>query len=211
MAVPPSAAAIQTPKSPSYQNTSMDKAALRAHYLAIRAGASESAGPHAWKSFWAQLQSLPNFGSFETILLYHSKDSESPTHEIIAELLAHHRRVALPCADAKTKTMQARRIETLAELAPAPFGLLEPVAGRCPRIPPGKIDLIVVPLLAFDESGHRLGYGHGFYDRYLKTAQCTKVGLAYEAQMCGKLPHEAHDVPLDYIVTEKRIIACRHD
>ena len=189
----------------------MDKAALRKHYLAIRASALAEAGPHIWKSFWANLQSLPNFSSCKTVLLYHSKESEAPTHEIIAELIGHGHRVALPCSDAKTKKLEARLIRSLADLTPAGFGLMEPDAKKCPLIPTGEIDLVIVPLIAFDSRGHRLGYGHGFYDRFLKTVKCPSAGLAFGVQAHERLPHEAHDSPLGCIVTEKRIIACLHD
>ena len=189
----------------------MDKAASRTHFLALRSNSCKKAGPHVWKSFWSNLCSLPDFSSCKTILIYHSKESEAPTHEIIAELLAHGHSVALPKSDSKTKTMEARLIRSLADLAPANFGLLEPLAEKCPVVPVEKIDLLIVPLIAFDASGHRLGYGHGFYDRYLKSVQCPTAGLAFEAQRAEKLHHEAHDVPLDFVVTENGVIKCRHD
>jgi len=75
------------------------------------------------------------------------------------------------------------------------------------------IDLVIVPGVVFDKSGHRIGYGHGYYDRFLDNLEkinknAVKVGLAYDFQIADKVPIEKHDVPVDKIVTEKRIIRC---
>jgi 5-formyltetrahydrofolate cyclo-ligase len=93
-------------------------------------------------------------------------------------------------------------IETAADLAPGTFGVPEPAVDR-PTVRP---DLILVPCLAFDAKGHRLGYGKGFYDRALAALQGAKrtqaVLLAFEAQCRADLPAEAHDIPLDAVATE---------
>ncbi|MEA3544041.1 MAG: 5-formyltetrahydrofolate cyclo-ligase [Thermodesulfobacteriota bacterium] len=88
------------------------------------------------------------------------------------------------------------------------FGVAEPVAGK--KLPVVELDLIVVPGVAFDLQGYRLGYGRGFYDRQLagKSAATAAVGLCFESQLCELLPTEAHDQALDYIATETRFIPC---
>ncbi len=69
-----------------------------------------------------------------------------------------------------------------------------------------SIDLALIPGIAFDPNGNRIGFGKGYFDRFLKTADVpTKIGIAFECQMIDELPHEATDIPMDYIITEKRI------
>ena len=91
-------------------------------------------------------------------------------------------------------------------LEAGPFGLSEPLAGA-PEITPAAL---IVPLAAFDRRGHRIGYGKGFYDRALaKLAQATTIGLAFATQEIDHVPDEAHDRTLDFVVTEREIIATR--
>lgn len=72
-----------------------------------------------------------------------------------------------------------------------------------------EIDVALIPGIAFDKTGHRIGFGGGYFDRFLKKIHCTTIGLAYEFQIIEKVPAEKYDVAVDYIVTEKRIIKCR--
>jgi len=69
---------------------------------------------------------------------------------------------------------------------------------------PEKVDIVVVPAVAFDLQGHRLGYGKGYYDRFLKKTKAVKVGVAYDFQIVEKLPAEQHDIPVDLIITPAR-------
>lgn len=72
-----------------------------------------------------------------------------------------------------------------------------------------KIEVALIPGVAFDKTGHRIGFGGGYFDRFLKKIDCTTIGLAYELQIVEKVPVEKYDVAVDYIVTEKRIIKCK--
>ena len=94
----------------------------------------------------------------------------------------------------------------LGDLAVGAFGVLEP-RGTKP-LPIAGIDLIVVPGIVFDQFGHRLGYGRGFYDRALAACRpdCLKVGFAYDAQLVEKLPAAQHDKTLSVLVTESRTL-----
>ena len=91
-------------------------------------------------------------------------------------------------------------------LASNRYGTLEPDI-RFARLP-GSIDLIFVPGVAFDELGHRLGHGKGYYDRFLQSLACVKIGLCFQAQVDSILPYKQHDVPMDAICTEKKSILC---
>lgn len=101
------------------------------------------------------------------------------------------------------------KVASLSELAPGAYDIKEPAAGKAPeRAGPGFFDLAVVPGVAFDLSGARLGYGKGYYDRVLAGLGCPIVALAYEFQVLKdvRIPVEPHDVRVSAIVTEKRVI-----
>ena len=88
------------------------------------------------------------------------------------------------------------------------FKILEPV--EITKIAYKKIGLVLVPGIVFDEYGHRIGYGFGYYDKFLrKVPKAAKIGLAFNFQVVGNIPREEHDVPVDMIVTDKRIIKCK--
>ena len=88
------------------------------------------------------------------------------------------------------------------------FGILEPI--ELAKITYKSIDMVLVPGVIFDKNGYRLGYGLGYYDRFLnKLPKAVKVGLCFDFQVMDKVPREEHDIPVDYIVTDKEIIECR--
>ena len=101
------------------------------------------------------------------------------------------------------------KVSTLDELVRGAFGVAEPVSRE--EISIAGLDLVVVPGVAFDLRGHRLGYGRGFYDRQLlnKPAETVSVGLCFDLQICESLPAEPHDQVLDYIATETKFIPCQ--
>ncbi len=91
------------------------------------------------------------------------------------------------------------------------FGIRQPKV-TSPSVDPGDVDVIIVPGVAFDPEGHRLGYGGGYYDRLLpKAPSAFRVGIAFESQLFADLPHEAHDTTVDAIVTPERVIRTERD
>ncbi len=94
-------------------------------------------------------------------------------------------------------------VKTLENLKEGKFGIPEP-EGKPVEI--SKIDVVIVPAIAFDKEGHRLGYGKGYYDRFLEKFKGTKIGVAYDFQIVDNLPKEQHDIPVDIIVTPTQII-----
>ena len=91
------------------------------------------------------------------------------------------------------------------ELTPGPFGIAEP-RPSCPTVAPAALDVILVPGVAFDRAGGRLGYGGGFYDRFLAACTGPRLGLAFALQLVACVPREAHDLPLAVLVTEAEVI-----
>ena len=113
---------------------------------------------------------------------------------------------ALPFFDAEKKSYIARQLMNLkTDIVVGKFGLREP-ASTCAEIPLDKFDLILVPGMAFDLSGNRLGRGFGFYDRLLERAAGIKCGVAYDFQLLAKIPSEPHDAKVNFILTPDRCL-----
>ena len=88
------------------------------------------------------------------------------------------------------------------------FGIPEPM--ELMKVSYKSIDAVIVPGVAFDKNGYRIGFGFGHYDKFLKkTPHAVKIGLAFEFQIVDSVPKEEHDVPVDFIITEKRVIDCK--
>ncbi len=151
----------------------------------------------------SRLEALDEFKSAEKILVFLSKDDEVDTHGLVQDALDQARKVFAPRVDGEELLIYP--IKSWDDLEQGDFGILEP-ALHPDSTHPAEMDLILVPGLAFDKKGHRLGYGKGFYDRLLKATKGLKVGLAFDEDLIEELPAEEHDVPLDLIVTDSSLI-----
>ena len=154
----------------------------------------------------AQIQSA------HTILFYAPLPEELDIWPVLEELVAvdnksaRKKNVGLPCYDAENKTYSARLIQDLAtDIVTGRFNVREP-APDCIPIPLNRFDLVLVPGLAFDLAGNRLGRGLGFYDRLLAETSGIKCGIAYDGQLVEKIPIEAHDAPVNFILTPTRCL-----
>jgi 5-formyltetrahydrofolate cyclo-ligase len=186
----------------------MDKDELRQKYRDIRRYENLKVRGNDLEPLYTNLYSIPEFSSANTLMLYMSKQTEVPTKPIVSKLLDEEKNVILPRVDADTKTMNAYQIKSLEELEISMLEILEPKLLYTP-INPKDIDVIIVPGVAFDISGNRLGRGGGYYDRFLDLVSAPKIAICYDAQIAESLPSQAHDVKMDYIVTEKRILSSK--
>ena len=153
------------------------------------------------------LHSLPEYKASRLLISYCAKGDEVQTKHIIEAALEEGKRVAVVVTDTRSKTLSFSEIRSFEELAPGAFGILEPKPGKLRPVAVGEADIILVPLVAWDEKGHRLGYGAGYFDRALAgTRRTTKIGLGLELQRLRDVPETRRDVPLDVIVTEKRVV-----
>ncbi|CAN5866461.1 5-formyltetrahydrofolate cyclo-ligase [soil metagenome] len=134
------------------------------------------------------------------VALYAAKGTEVATAKLDAALRARGIRVVYPRISGGDRTLAfvATRVE---DLVLGTFGLREPAAAL-PAESLESIDVFVVPGVAFDRAGGRLGWGRGFYDATLATARGVRLGLAFECQMVDEVTHEPHDIPMNLIVTE---------
>lgn len=159
-----------------------------------------------------RLMSMPEYQSADSVMWYVDVRDEVRTRGALFDELRRRKQMVVPyCVD---QDLELFRLRSADELVPGQFGILEPRAELRQRadrrVDPMDLDLVVVPGLAFDRSGGRLGYGKGFYDRCLsKTrSELTRVALAYDCQLVPTVPTDDHDVPMDWIVTPSQIICC---
>ena len=150
------------------------------------------------------LRSMAEFSMASEILVYVSKDNEVETQALITELLAVGRNVRVPISRTHGQ-LSLSALESVEDLEPGAFGVLEPIPSQASVVQPQNDALVLVPCVAFAESGHRLGYGKGYFDRFLSGHRGLAIGLAFEIQKVPHLLAEVHDVTLDMIVTEDRI------
>ncbi len=153
-----------------------------------------------------RVEQLPEYINANTIAVYVSMRDEVQTKELIESALAKGTRVLIPKSDTISKRLTFHEINSLGELARGAFGVLEPPVGS-KTVPLSEADIIIVPVVAWDIYGGRLGYGKGYFDQALKSkGDAPVVGLAFESQQREKLPLSPHDVQLDMVVTEVRAI-----
>jgi len=157
-----------------------------------------------------RLLGLKAYVEANTIMCYMPYRQEVNTEAFIQHALESGKRVCLPAVVRDKKHMLACRIDhPLDNLQPDTYGILSPCHSEAGEVKPGDIQLILVPGVAFDERGYRLGYGGGYYDRFLSQSHAAvTIGLAYEFQLLDELPVASHDVKLDLIVTQQRVIYC---
>ena len=154
------------------------------------------------------LHMIASFGAFETarnIMIYYSVKREPATQAMAEVALSLGKTVAFPLCF-QGGIMQARAVRCLGDLHPAMLGIPAP-PDTAPVIAPEDLDIVIVPALAFDSEGYRLGYGGGYYDRYLRTIPAYTIGLARERLMKDELPREPHDIAVKCVLTEERVFA----
>lgn len=181
----------------------VDKTALREKYRHIR---KVCRSVEKDEIIFQLLIGSDEYIAAEKVFIYYSVGSEVNTVKIINDAIERGKRVALPkCTDNKGN-MDFYFVKSIfSSLTDGMFSLKEPDVSVCERAVPGESDLCVVPALAFDKSGYRLGYGGGYYDRYLSVFNGKKIGLCYEECLCNMLPSDKYDIKVDMIITDRKI------
>lgn len=143
------------------------------------------------------------------ILFYVSYDNEVNTHEMIKETLRRDKKVIVPKTDIEKKILLLSKLESWDDLCPGSFSILEP-KDHCVRDTAlSSIDLCIIPGVAFDCQGNRIGHGGGYYDRLFQNkCHAHRIGLAFEFQIVKTILSEPHDIKVEKIITEDRTIDC---
>ncbi|PRR82694.1 5-formyltetrahydrofolate cyclo-ligase [Clostridium vincentii] len=154
-----------------------------------------------------KLKETEEYKKSKNIFIYIGFGSEIDTAKYIEEFLMEGKKVFVPRTNMVIKTMDAVEITSLKELERNKFGILEPNKNK-ESIDKNQLQLIIMPGVAFDIDKGRIGYGGGYYDKYMEyiAEGIPKIALAYELQIIDKVPREDHDILPDSIITEKRTI-----
>lgn len=178
----------------------MDKSDIRRKIKAMRQMLSETDRVSAAEEVFNRLEQTAAFLMADKILMYHSLPDELSTHSFLRKW-GSRKHFYLPRVNGVNLDILPYD-ESRLELGS--FHIEEPTGND--TVDPDEIELIVVPAVAYDRRGNRLGRGKGFYDRLLATARATKIGIGYEFQLVDEIPTEAHDVPVDYVITQSMTI-----
>ncbi|WP_226667434.1 5-formyltetrahydrofolate cyclo-ligase [Metabacillus litoralis] len=154
------------------------------------------------------LQSLLLWKQANTIAITISRGREVDTKSIILKAWKENKKIVIPKCNPQTKEMVFHHIESFDQLEEVYFGLMEPKIAETAVVRPEEIDLLIVPGICFDSKGFRIGYGGGYYDRYLVNFTKPAISLAFSCQLVNHIPKEAHDIPVTKILTEHEVITC---
>jgi 5-formyltetrahydrofolate cyclo-ligase len=137
---------------------------------------------------------------------------EVQTTQMVRDTLERGKRVAVPFIETTTRTLRISIVEDVdRDLGPGHFGILEPYVEAIREVSPTLIELVILPGVAFDTAGGRLGRGGGYYDRLLATLSpaVPKIGLAFALQIIPCVPTLPYDIPIDILVTEEGVVCCQ--
>ena len=178
------------------------KSDLRQHFRAIRSELSPKAVQSASKNLCERLADWPPLKAAKTVLTYLAFRNELNLSALF-DLLPTIRWAAPRCTG---QTMSIHPYHP-GHLIRHSFGMLEPSPGQ-PRIPLAEIDLALIPGIAYDRTGGRLGHGGGYYDRFLPQTNALRVGITYDICLVDELPCTSHDQPMHWIVTPTQTLFC---
>jgi 5-formyltetrahydrofolate cyclo-ligase len=188
-----------------------DKEALRQQLRAKRRSISPDKIFRKSRHIQALLFSIRAYQEAECVGFYVSSGHEVETHEMIRDCFQMGKQVVVPKCGDTAAAMSLCRIDSFNDLLPGAFGILEP-CDPVDKVELDVIDVLIVPGLGFDRSGHRLGQGGGYYDALLASRpRAVVVGIAFAVQIVDTIPVEVHDAMVDLIVTENEVIHCKED
>ena len=176
----------------------MDKQSVRNKIRATKALLTVREKQEAAESVWSMLENTAAFMMSDHILMYHSLADELDTHGLLKKW-CRSKRFYLPRVNGVNLDILPFDPDALEEGA---YHIMEPTGGE--TVPLASMEMIIVPGVAYDVRGHRVGRGKGFYDRLLSDAKAVKVGVGYDFQVVDEIEVEPHDVGVDVIITESR-------
>lgn len=191
-----------------------DNPYLRQQTLALRNELDPALRREKSEQIAASLLTLPEIRQASTLFVYVNFRSEVETLPVIKRFLENNKQVTVPVTMVAEKKLLAVRItQPDQDLKPGYCGIPEPAPQlwKTRSTNPASIDVVIVPGSVFDKRGGRLGYGGGYYDRFLSlnAPQAIRIALAYELQLVDRIHLEPHDQPMDRIITEDKIYFCR--
>lgn len=177
---------------------------IRKYFLDKRTSMAQSEVLEKSRQICDRLKQIPAILEASDIHVYYPIRNEVDIKSFIEWIWSQEKKVVMPRAIFKTRELENYYIISFGQLEETKYGLFEP--RKISPLHLGSPDVIIVPGVAFTADKYRLGYGGGFYDRFLRKSFSLKIGVAYENQLADKLPLEEHDHKLDMIATEERLI-----
>ena len=181
------------------------KAEARAYFSKLRSSIRDDVRKEKSVAVRSSVLSLPEFSECDSLFLYAPIKSEADVFPLFHEAVKRGVRVAFPISIKESFTLDFRFVGSPDDLIRGAYGIREP-RPELPKATFTERSICVVPALAFDESGNRLGYGKGFYDRFLKSFDGLKIGVTFSELKCRRLPIDVSDVPVDIIITDKESV-----
>ncbi len=182
-----------------------DKASARKHFSKLRRELSAECRQIYDNALVNNIVALPEFEQCGTLLLFHPTKNEPDLLKLVSLALSCGKQVAFPISNTDTLTLDFRMVNSLDELVLGNYGIAEPRQDA----PDARIDdqtLCIVPALAYDIHGYRIGYGKGYYDRFLKAFRGVSLGAVYNGFLCNTLPIDSNDMAVDIIITQTGVI-----
>ncbi len=174
---------------------------IRRRIIQKREGLTEEERERLSEGIVKNLLSLRSLWDANTLLMFCPHKGEPNIMPLFSWVLQRGKRLLLPRVEGKD--LKLIRVEDDTSLSPGAFCILEPSGGE--EVRPEEVDLSLVPGVAFDREGYRIGYGKGYYDRLLERLGGLKLGVCYEFQVLEEVPRDDWDMPVDLVVTEEKI------
>ena len=189
-----------------------EKKQMRSAVLARRDGMSPSERAVASRAIVDKLCTLTNYQSASVVLIYMAFGSEIETKPLFERIVANGKMAVLPRVDKTSQTLMLHSVKSVAELQSSGWGIFEP-ATSAPMVALKEVGFVLLPGVAFDRTGNRLGYGRGYYDKLLLRADPTlaRVAAGFSCQIVDKVPAGPFDQKIDTLITENEIITIPHD
>jgi 5-formyltetrahydrofolate cyclo-ligase len=191
----------------------MTKSEIRKQMIVWRKSLPQSEVIKRSQQIGVRLFSLSEFRLAKRILFYVSYNNEVATHSLVKHALHYRKEIFIPISQVELHTLEiSKLVEFDQDLIPSTYGILEPKPDCVRLANPKELDMVIVPGIAFDIRGYRLGHGVGYYDNFLRclSPMIKTIGLAFKEQILPELPKTENDVPVNKIITENKIYNCAH-
>lgn len=188
----------------------MDKISLRKEILQKRAKISKEDNLIFSNIVANSIYEMKDYKNAKTIMCFISFANEIDTRKLIETAIKQGKTVVIPITIPETKELKVSQILDFSELEKGFYNILTPKEEFIRYIDPSTIDLVLVPGVVFAKNGYRIGYGGGYYDRFLSKLDNSipKFAIGFDLQVVDEVPTESFDIPVDLIITEKRTINC---
>lgn len=188
----------------------MEKKTIRQEILNKKEEIDQNTLKSYSESIINQLYNTEYYKKAKIIMTFISFGAEVDTHDFIKNSIEKGKRIVVPITVPETKQLKLSEVFDFGELEVGFYDILTPKEEFIRYVDPSEVDLIIVPGVAFDRNGYRIGYGGGYYDRFLANLDhVTKISLAFDMQLIPKIPTDHYDIPVNYIITENEIIKCK--